>query len=245
VALNSQAAEAAAGRGLRDRQPGTKVVATLGPSVRGPTTLDALLEQLSPDAPVRLLGHSMGAMIAGIYAGVRPERISHLILAEGFGLNPTRPAEAPGRYQRWLKESRGEHGFEPLASLTAMAEKLQARNLRLTAERAAWLAEALTRPLPDGRRTYRADPRHKMVNPVLYKLEEAQACWKRITAPVLWLIAERNAEHPLMSSVMQTLDQRRACFANLSEVTIADAGHMLQWEQPEAMAQAVEAFLAT
>ena len=44
VALNSQAAEAAAGRGLRDRQPGTKVVATLGPSVRGPTTLDALLE---------------------------------------------------------------------------------------------------------------------------------------------------------------------------------------------------------
>jgi pyruvate kinase len=42
VALNSLAAEAAAGRGKR--QPGTKVVATIGPSIRGPTTLDALLE---------------------------------------------------------------------------------------------------------------------------------------------------------------------------------------------------------
>jgi pimeloyl-ACP methyl ester carboxylesterase len=46
--------------------------------------LDALLHHLSPNQPVQLLGHSMGAMIAGIYAGVRPERIARLSLVEGL-----------------------------------------------------------------------------------------------------------------------------------------------------------------
>ena len=43
VALGSLAADAA-GHCHRDRQVGTKVVATMGPSIRGPTTLDALLK---------------------------------------------------------------------------------------------------------------------------------------------------------------------------------------------------------
>ena len=34
--------------------------------------LDALLDQLSPDAPVDLLGHSMGGNIAMSYAGCGP-----------------------------------------------------------------------------------------------------------------------------------------------------------------------------
>ena len=33
----------------------------------------------------------------------------------------------------------------------------------------------------------RGDPAHKIVNPVLYRLEEAQACWRQITAAALWL----------------------------------------------------------
>ena len=31
----------------------------------------------------------------------------------------------------------------------------------------------------------RSDPRHKAANPYLYRIEEALACWRRITAPVL------------------------------------------------------------
>nr|WP_199067723.1 alpha/beta hydrolase [Chromobacterium sp. ASV5] len=204
--------------------------------------LDALLDHLSPDQPVNLLGHSMGAMIAGIYAGVRPRRVAKLVLAEGFGLNATRPAEAPGRYARWLREHQ-QTGFDPLPSLEAMADKLHVRNPGLSPERARWLAATLTQPDADGGVRYRADPRHKMVNPVLYRLEEAKACWQRIAAPVLWVLGERAFDHPMVSGVMQTLDERRACFADLREVTLAGAGHMLQWEQPEALAAAVEDFL--
>ncbi|UTH74788.1 alpha/beta fold hydrolase [Chromobacterium sp. IIBBL 290-4] len=206
--------------------------------------LDALLEHLSPNQPVKLLGHSMGAMIAGIYAGVRPERIEKLILEEGFGLNATRPAEAPGRYGRWLKETAGGSRFDIMTGLEEMADKLMARNPLLTQERARWLAAELTQAAPEGGVIHRADPKHKMVNPVLYRLEEAMACWKRITAPVLWVLGEHPFDHPAVSAVLNTLDERRACFQQLSEVTIAGAGHMIQWEKPEALAAAVERFFS-
>ncbi|AUH52183.1 alpha/beta hydrolase [Chromobacterium sp. ATCC 53434] len=206
--------------------------------------LDDLLQQLSPQRPVKLLGHSMGAMIAGLYAGIRPQRIDKLALVEGFGLNPTRPAEAPGRYARWLRETAQTMAFEPLDGLPQVAEKLQARNPLLTPERARWLAGELTSPCDGGVR-YRADPRHKMVNPVLYRLEEAMECWRRITAPVLWVIGGQSSGHPAISGVMDTLDQRRACFAKLDEATIADAGHMIQWDRPEALAAVVERFLSS
>ncbi|MBM2883121.1 alpha/beta hydrolase [Chromobacterium phragmitis] len=204
--------------------------------------LDDLLTQLSPKQPVRLLGHSMGAMIAGIYAGVRPERIDRLALVEGFGLNATRPAEAPGRYARWLRETQSDIGYEAMADARQVADKLRGRNPLLSDERAQWLAAELTRPTENGV-IYRADPRHKMVNPVLYRLEEAMACWRRITAPVLWVMGEHPFEHPAVKGVMSTLDERRACFARLSETTIPGAGHMTQWEKPEELAQAVESFM--
>ena len=66
--------------------------------------LEAILDHYSPDAPVNLLGHSMGGNIVSVYAGVRPERIAKLINLEGFGLPATRPEQAPGRYAKWLDE---------------------------------------------------------------------------------------------------------------------------------------------
>lgn len=205
--------------------------------------LDALLHQLSPRQPVRLLGHSMGAMIAGIYAGVRPERIARLSLVEGFGLNATRPAEAPGRYARWLRERREAPAFNSLSSLDDVAAKLIERNPRLEMQRALWLAASLTRNNADGELVYRADPRHKMVNPVLYRLEEAKSCWQRITAPVQWVLGGDMWDHPMAKGVLDTLPERRACFTRLQEKVISDAGHMIQWEQPASLAAAIQPFL--
>jgi pimeloyl-ACP methyl ester carboxylesterase len=204
--------------------------------------LDALLEHYSPQAPVRLVGHSMGAMVAGLYAGIRPERVEALALVEGFGLPDSRPEEAPGRYARWLKEQRQTPQFVPLASLEVVAGKLIERNPRLTPARAHWLAGELTRTDGHGRLLYRADPRHKMVNPVLYRLREAQACWRRIECPVLWVFGGDMWDHPMAKGVFDTLDLRRTCFARLREVTVPNAGHMIQWEQPETLAHELETF---
>ena len=66
--------------------------------------LDAILQHYSPNEAVNLLGHSMGANVSMIYAGVRPQRIRKLVNFEGFGMPLTRPEQAPGRYLKWLDE---------------------------------------------------------------------------------------------------------------------------------------------
>ncbi|MCL6485124.1 MAG: alpha/beta fold hydrolase, partial [Janthinobacterium lividum] len=103
--------------------------------------LDAMLLHYSPEAPVKLLGHSMGANVAGLYAGVRPERISRFINLEGFGMMATGPEQAPGRYAKWLDELREPPAMRGYPSQKAVAERLQKTNPRLSDERAAFLAE--------------------------------------------------------------------------------------------------------
>ena len=66
--------------------------------------LDALLDRLSPEAPVDLLGHSMGGNVAMSYAGVRPTRVRRLVNVEGFGLPATPPEQAPTRLAQWLDQ---------------------------------------------------------------------------------------------------------------------------------------------
>ncbi|HRH30101.1 MAG TPA: alpha/beta fold hydrolase, partial [Aquabacterium sp.] len=53
--------------------------------------LDFLLDELSPDTPVDLVGHSMGGNVVMLYAGLRPQRIRRLINLEGFGMPDMSP----------------------------------------------------------------------------------------------------------------------------------------------------------
>ncbi len=148
--------------------------------------LEALLDHFAPGDRVTLVGHSMGGNIATMYAGIRPERVRRVVCIEGFGLLRTRPEQAPGRYREWLGQVREPPKFARFPSVESFAHLLARRNPRLTPERAAFIAAAWTERLPDGGVQVRSDPAHKRVNPVLYRREEAEACWREIEAPVLY-----------------------------------------------------------
>ena len=205
--------------------------------------LDALLRHFQPDAPAILVGHSMGGNVANLYAGIRPERVGKLVLAEGFGLPPTKPEKAPERYARWLEENDNSPGLRPYASFDDVVERLKKNNPRITDERAAFLAPHWAERKPDGSIHLRADPCHKMVNPVLYRIEEAMACWKRISAPVLWLWGDGEWMMKWMKGDKSLLDSYRSCYRSLREETIADAGHMMHHDQPEKLARLIEDFV--
>lgn len=208
--------------------------------------LDALLDHLSPDAPIDLLGHSMGGNVAMVYAGVRPQRVRRLVNLEGFGLPQTRAAQAPARYAAWLDGLKEPQRLRDYASLDEVADRLRKNNPRLTPERAAWLAPHWARlDAASGRWVIQGDPAHKRANPVLYRAEEALACWARITAPLLWVEARQTDVAKFWGEryPRSEFEQRLATVPKVERVVIEDASHMLHHDQPEALAQEIEGFL--
>lgn len=205
--------------------------------------LDALLAHFQPEAPAYIVGHSMGGNVANLYAGIRPERVGKLVLAEGFGLPPAQAEKAPERYAKWLEENRDPPRLRPYATFGEVAERLKKNNPRISDERAHYLAQHWAEQKADGSVHIRADPLHKMINPVLYRVEEAMACWRRITAPVLWLWGDGEWMMKWMKGDKALLDSYRGCYRSLHEETIANAGHMMHHDQPAEFARAIESFL--
>ncbi|MFL6563564.1 MAG: alpha/beta fold hydrolase, partial [Burkholderiales bacterium] len=205
--------------------------------------LDLLLEQIERGTSVDLVGHSLGGNVAALYAGVRPARVRRLVNLEGFGLPATRPEQAPQRYARWLDELRQPPGLRPYESFAALAARLRQSNVRLTEERAAFLARHWGREDGEGKVVLRSDPAHKIVNPLLYRLEEARAVWQQVRAPVLWVDAAESDTLKRLGLSEAQHAERRSCFKTLKYVTVQQAGHMLHHDQPQEVARRIEEFL--
>ena len=208
--------------------------------------LEAMLDALVPGRPVDLLGHSMGGNVAMLYAGIRPVRVRRLVNLEGFGLPDHPPELAPSRYAQWLDELQQPQLLRDHGSLEAVAERLRQTHPRLTQARATWLAAHWSRRRADGRWEILADPAHKRVHPVLYRKAEVLACWQRIEAPMLWVEGGLTDMAQWWGDRYRREDfeARLSVIAQLERLTLPAAGHMLHHDQPEALAQAVERFLA-
>ncbi|WMW82000.1 alpha/beta hydrolase [Undibacterium cyanobacteriorum] len=207
--------------------------------------LDAILEHFSPDAPVNLVGHSMGGNISMIYAGVRPERIAKLVNLEGFGMPMTQAKQAPGRYRKWLEELRQVPTLRPYASAAEVAARLQKTNPRLRDDRAAYLAQHWAKENAQGQWELLADPAHKNSSPLLYHVDEVLECWQSITAPVLWVEANDTDIWRMIGAKEEAraeIDRRMKFIPQLKAEVVMDAGHMLHHDQPEVLARLIEDF---
>lgn len=204
--------------------------------------LDALLNELSPGAPARLVGHSMGGNIACSYAGIRPERVRCVINLEGFGLARTSSAQAPGRMRKWLDQLAKPAARKDYASFEELAAIIRFRYPRFSAAQAAFVAEAWGKLDGAGRVRLAGDPRHHWVNPILYKREDAEACWRELRAPLLLLVGEES-DHLSKLGADGTAAAFRAIFPHIEIAGVAGAGHMLHIERPELVAPLVESFL--
>jgi len=208
--------------------------------------LDALLDALAPGAVVDLVGHSMGGNVAMLYAGVRPQRVRRLVNLEGFGMPATRAAQAPRRLAQWLDELKAPQALRPYDDLAAVAARLQANNPLLSADKAAWLAPHWAACGADGRWHLRADPAHKRVSPVLYRVDEALEVWRRIEAPLLWVDGDLTDTTRWWGQryPREEFDARLALVPRVERHRLSPCGHMLHHDQPLALAQRLAAFLA-
>ncbi len=205
--------------------------------------LDALLDIYSPDGPSVLVGHSMGANVAALYAGTRPERVKAFVNVEGFGLRDSDPDHAPANYRRWIDRQKQDETYTAFDSLKQLARRIRERSPRMTPECALSVAGEWAMQTADGAVQVRADPAHKLPNPVLYRRAEAEACWRRIAAPVLLVLGEESALREGVRSWTETDDASRP-FPGAPLKSISGAGHMVHFEAPAALAAVIEDFLA-
>lgn len=208
--------------------------------------LEAILDHYEPGSAVRLVGHSLGGNVASVYAGARPGRIEKLVSLEGGSLLASTPEQAPGRYSQWLDQDRNPPDLRTYTTQADVAARLQKNNPRLSEERAAFVARHWSALNEKGEWALLADPAHRRISPYLYRLDEVLACWAAITAPVLMVVGE----FPLLGMRLSDrkagfaeIEFRTAAIPNATIETVAGAGHMLQHDQPEAVARLIENFL--
>jgi pimeloyl-ACP methyl ester carboxylesterase len=203
--------------------------------------LEALLDILVPAEPAGLIAHSMGATAALLYAGVRPDRIEWLVNLEGLGRAQTSPGEAPARYAQWLDQLRQPLDEGRYESVQQLADLLRKRNPRLPADHAAFVARAWTRDTEGGVRLA-FDPRHRHVNPVLYRREESEACWRRTQAPML-LIAGDASSHQERRLKEFSDEYVMSRFPRAQIAVLQGLGHMMHHEDPRAVAERIVPFV--
>ena len=190
--------------------------------------LEQVLDALAPGAPAVVGGLSFGGLASLHFALRRPERVRALLLVDsgpGFK-NP----EAQKRWEESVKRTARFLERSGPAALVASraAESLIGRRPELPAAQAAARAIAAQRAhglAAFGRRV--AAPAPQVIDAL-----------PGIAAPALVVVGEHDTAYLRSAEVMA------AKLPNAESVTIADAGHMVNIEQPEAFDAAVLRFLA-
>lgn len=205
--------------------------------------LEWLLDEVSPNTPARVIGHSMGGTVASMYAGIRAARLRWLVNLEGYGMPALAPEHVPGLIAGWLDALRASSVARRYSSLAELVSILRRANPQLPAAHAHYLARVWTRECEGGFQM-RADPRQMLRTPIRYGRAELEACWAQVRTPTLLLQGEhsthlRNALGPDGLTVLRQLMPSLRC------ATIAGAGHLLPYEQPQSVAQAIVRFVST
>jgi len=202
--------------------------------------LEAVLDHYSPDQPVLLAGHSMGAQAAALYAGLRPARVRKLVCLDGIGLPDAPPQRAPLRARKWLDDLRQPPRIKTYESFEQLAGRVRRQHPQLDEAQALFVARCWGQQDGYGRIRLCADPKHSLAGPQLYRAAEAEEVWRQITAPTLFIDAAKSQT----ALPAEERARRRAAFADQRVVVIPDAGHMLHFDAPRETAQAIAVFLA-
>ena len=186
-----------------------------------------------------IVGHSLGGMVTGYYAGTFPARAEGLVLIEGLG--PPEGTFDPARMERWITGWRGARarGNRSYASLDEATARLLQSDSELDPPRARRLAERGTRLGDDGRWRFKHDPLHVTQGPHAFTLPVARAFWQAISAPAL-LIDGSTSQFQLPP---EDAAARRAAIRGSRHVVIEGTGHSPHRHRPAEVATLVAAHL--
>ena len=204
----------------------------------------AQLVSQQTQAPVTLIGHSLGGNVATRFTGLYPELVQRLVCIEGLGPSPkmeadmaAKPIEA--RLRGWVDEQRQLAARQPrrYAGFADALARMQAENKHLSEAQAEHLTRHGVRQNEDGTYSWKFDPYVRSWPPVDMAREDIKRLWSAITCPTLLVYGTQSwASNP-------ALDGRAAHFANARVAMIEGAGHWVHHDRLEDFMAVTQAFL--
>ena len=189
---------------------------------------------------VAIVSHSMGGMVSLTYAGAFPEKVSRLAVLDGVTNFPARKVKPIDvRIAEWVGDldKTAQRKIHRYPSVADGAERILARNARLTREQAMHLATHALKRDADGEYSWKFDPYLRARAPYRLSLEDNIALWSRIQCPTLLVAgSESFLPDPGTAGVLTHFRQAEL-------VKIAGAGHWLQHDKTEEVIGVLKPFL--
>ncbi len=185
-----------------------------------------------------VVAHSMGAMVASLWLGARPEAADGLLLVEGLGPMGLEPEAHVDRMATWLDQTAPFAPAErPLRDLDHAAARLSRVHPRMAPEDVRRLAGWATVDGPTGLR-WRYDPLHRTRAPLPMPDAAAAAFFRRIRCPMRWI---GGADSPLVG---ERVERWLGLRGDVPRLLLPACGHMVQNDQPARLATELVDFVS-
>lgn len=197
----------------------------------------SVIDELNWDT-CSLLGHSLGAAILSIIAGVIPNRVDKLIILDAIGPYHTSAAHLPDLMLQSIKEYK-KLELKKLPSYDSIQDAIKAR-LTASPMNIDSVEHLVNRGLelhPDQKYRWRTDPRLLIKSLIMFTEDQVDSFLSRITSPTClirsthgWPFTEESYEH------------RRKIIKNL-EIHKVDGRHHFHMDSPDKVGKIINKFL--
>ena len=218
--------------------------------------LQAILNALDLQRPV-LVGHSLGGQIVCHYAGLFTEVPRCVVSIEGLG-PPMRDFEMPADRRRARERRIVESLLRPsgegrsIPSRQHALRQFRRNHPRLAPGQAERLVDLGTEPHSEGGLRWKWDTRVQTTW-ISFSTRVTEERWGWIDCPVLVVTASSGAEFWSRRRAISVeearmdpaeLERRLGFFRDCRHVEIAEAGHMVHYDRPFELVEAMADFLA-
>ena len=202
------------------------------------TWLHDLVQQLAKPT-ISLLGHSMGAGIASLYAACFPETIDLFITLDMLGPLSRDPNKTTyGLKQSVLSMRKSKRVKQDYTDINAMIQRRSKVNKVSPAD----IDPMVRRGIVQSESGYRwsFDSRLLLESPTYFTEQQIHDVLSHITCPCLAIMAYPNHDHRFQ----RIIDQRLSLLPDVTEYKI-DASHHLQLSHPDEAAAIINEWLAS
>eukprot|EP01134_Creolimax_fragrantissima_P002494 CFRG2494T1 len=204
-------------------------------------------------APIAIVGHSLGGIIASSFTAAFPNRVKHLVLIEAVAPLYEDPSNAHARLKKGLEShlqfvkklqvkdialAEGEITHQPSVVYESSEVAVQAR-AKLTGMDEQWCRMLIQRNMNvhENGVSWRSDPRLRLDSLVRLSFEQVDNIMTAVPTPTLLILGEQGFER-----MKGLLPKARKWFDNLEEYVLP-GDHHLHMENSEGVAKSIAKFV--